>query len=181
MARFLNKSTKQFREDDGTGQARENEIRNPDLSAVAGIPQARWVVDGETLRAPNEQETAAFDAADLQAAKVAKMAAIDARTAVLVTAGVQVATGKIISTSVAATQNLQNLWIGFQQGIVTLPKSISTTDGGTYTIVDNADLIRIAALLRDFQLNILEGGQDLRADVLACNTVAEVDAVEDAR
>lgn len=84
MARFLNKATKQFREDDGTGQARENEIRSPDLSAVEGVAQARWIVDGETLRAPNEQESAAFDAADLQAAKVAKLDAINAKTGQLI-------------------------------------------------------------------------------------------------
>ena len=145
------------------------------------MPQSRWIIDGDAVRAPNEEETAAFDAADLAAAKSAKMTAIDERTSQLVTAGVEVATGKTISTSLAATQNLQNLWIGFQQGIITLPKAISTTDGGVYVVTDNADLIRIAGVLRDFQLGILTAGQTLRASVAACTSVAEVDAVEDTR
>lgn len=155
-------------------------IRNPTLPDGC----ADWsevVVDGDTVRAPNEAEAAARLAAKLAAAKVAKMSAIDTRTAILVTQGVTVATGKVISTSLAATQNLQNLWIGFQQGIITMPKTISTADGGTYAITDNTDLIRIAGLLRDHQVQYLESGQSLRAQVLACTTLAEVAAVEDLR
>lgn len=181
MARFLHSTTLVWREDDGTGLARDGELRNPDVSAVESVPTKYWkVVSGSVVEMTTE-EKAAVDVAELTAAKVAKMAAIDAKTATLVSAGVSVATGKTISTSLAATQNIQNLWIGFQQGIVTLPKSISTIDGGTYTIADNADLIRIAALLRDFQLTILEAGQALRADVLAATTLAGVAAVEDSR
>ena len=181
MARFLHGTTLTWREDDGTGAARDGELTNPDLSGVEAVPSKYWKVAGGSVVEMTTEEKAVVDAAELTAAKVAKMAAIDANTATLVSAGVSVATGKTISTSLAATQNLQNLWIGFQQGIVTLPKSISTTDGGTYTITDNADLIRIAALLRDFQLTIIEAGQSLRADVLAATTLAGVAAVEDSR
>ncbi len=181
MARYLDRTTKQWVFPNPDYGSVEGAIRNPDLSGVDDIPQARWIIEGDAVRAPNSEETAAFDAADLVAAKHAKIQAIDDKTSQMVTAGVTVATGKVISTSLPATQNLQNLWIGFQQGIVTLPKAISTQDGGTYTITDNADLIRIAGVLRDFQLTILEGGQSLRAQVLACTSIAEVEAVEDNR
>ena len=88
MARFLHSTTLAWREDDGTGLARDGELRNPDVSAVADVPTKDWrVVDGAVVEMTSE-EKAVVDAAELTAAKVAKMAAIDARTAVLVTAGV---------------------------------------------------------------------------------------------
>lgn len=181
MANWLHKTTLVYRVSDDPPLAEQVDwIRNPTLPP--GV--SSWsdvIVDGETVRAPNESEATAQAAAKLTAAKNAKMAAIDNKTAALIVKGIEVATGKTISTTLPATQNLQNLWIGFQQGIVTLPKTVSTTDGGTYTIADNTDLIRIAGLLRDHQLGYLESGQTLRASVLACTTVAQVDAITDGR
>lgn len=181
MARFLNKSTKQFREDDGTGQARENEIRNPDLSAVAGIPQSRWIVDGDTLRAPNEQETAAFDAVDLQAAKVAKIALINAKTASLIENGSVVINGVSISTALTNQVSLQGIDSIIEKGLATFPQPISATNGGTYSISSQTDLDRIGRIVATFIMTTKAEGRALRALVLACNTVAEVAAVEDNR
>ena len=181
MARFLNKATKQFREDDGTGQARENEIRSPDLSAVEGVAQARWIVDGETLRAPNEQESAAFDAADLQAAKVAKLDAINAKTGQLIEAGSVVINGVAISTALTNQVSLQGIDSIIEKGLATFPQPISATNGGTYLISSQTDLDRIGGLVATFVMTTKAEGRALRALVLACNTVAEVDAVEDNR
>jgi hypothetical protein len=181
MARFLNKSTKQFREDDGTGQARENEIRNPDLSAVAEVPQARWVIDGETVRAPNEQETAAFDAADLQAAKVAKCRAIDSKSAQLIQTAAVVVNGESISASQNAQINMIALKTKQVAGELTYPAAVSSTDGGEYQIADEADFIRVSNLVFAYVKNTLDAGRSLRAQVLACTTLAGVAAVEDNR
>lgn len=181
MARFLNKSTKQFREDDGTGQARENEIRNPDLSAVAGIPQSRWIVDGDTLRAPNEQESAAFDAADLQAAKVAKLDAINAKTGQLIEAGSVVINGVAISTALTNQVSLQGIDSIVSKGLATFPQPISATNGVVYSIASQTDLDRIGGLVATFVMTTKAAGRALRLQVLSCTTLAEVAAVEDNR
>jgi hypothetical protein len=181
MAYFFNTITKQMRQDDGTGLPREDELTNPDLSAVAGIPQARWVVDGETLRAPNEQESAAFDAADLQAAKVAKLDAINAKTGQLIEAGSVVINGVAISTALTNQVSLQGIDSIIEKGLATFPQPISATNGGTYLISSQTDLDRIGGLVATFVMTTKAEGRALRALVLACNTVAEVDAVEDSR
>lgn len=150
MAYFFNTITKQMRQDDGTGLPRENELTNPDLSAVAGIPQARWVVDGETLRAPNEQESAAFDAADLQAAKVAKLDAINAKTGQLIEAGSVVINGVPISTALTNQVSLQGIDSIIEKGLAIFPQPISATNGGTYSISSQTDLDRIGGLVATF-------------------------------
>ena len=181
MGNHLHKTTLEYRESWDPNQAdAANWIRNPTLPA--GVESwADVIVDGDTVRAPNESEAAAQLAAKLAAAKAAKIAAIDARTAALLTGGIVVATGKTISTTLAATQNLQDLALGHMLAVVQFPQDVSTTDGGSYSIPNSADLLRIAALLRDHKLNTLGSGRALRADVLACATVAEVEAITDGR
>lgn len=182
MANHLHKTTLEYRAswDPESGDA-ASWIRNPTLPDGC----SSWgevVVDGDTIRAPNESELAARAVVKLAAAKAAKVAAIDARTSEIVTGGLVVAAGKSISTSLAATQNLQDLAIGSSlPGVISFPQAVSTLDGGSYTIVDVSDLVRIAALLRDHKLSTLGSGRTLRAAVLAATTLAEVAAVEDAR
>lgn len=181
MATFLHRTTNQLVPDDGTGDLGPDYIRNPDLSQVAGAPQERWVIVGDSVLPPNAEQQAAFDAAELEAAKLSKMAAIDARTAEIITSGIEVATGKVISTSLQSTQNLQDLVLGRSMGLIDFPQDVSTLDGGRYTITDLGDFVRVATLLRNFKSDTLATGRALRAVVLACSTIAEVNAVEDSR
>lgn len=183
MADVLNRSTKELRRSQHAPAYDPAEwIINPDLSAVNGVPQSRWIIDGDTVRPPDAGETAAFDAADLAAAKEAKINAINAKTAALVTAGIQVASGKVISTSIAASQNLQDFAISISLGMPSqFPQRISTLDEGVYEIQDLADFARIAALIKAQKKTIMEAGQDLRAQVLAADSLAAVNAVEDSR
>lgn len=181
MATFLHRTTKQLVPDDGTGNLGPDYIRNPDLSAVIGIPASRWVIDGDNVVPPSEAEQAVFDAADLVAAKTAKITAIDARTAEILVAGLTVAPGKVISTSLQATQNLQDIALGRSMGLLDFPQDISTRDGGSYTITDLGDFARVAALLRDFKTNALLAGRLLRADVLNAETIAVILEIVDTR
>lgn len=183
MATVLNRATKELRHSvHSPGYDPAEWIENPDLSAVDGIPQSRWVVDGNTVRPPNESEQSAFDAADLAAAKESKINAINAKTAALVTDGIEVASGKVISTSIAASQNLQDIAISISLGMsFPFPQRISTLDEGVYEIQDLADFARIAALIKAQKKTIMEAGQDLRAQVLAADSIAAVNAVEDNR
>lgn len=182
MANWLHKTTLVYRVSDDPPSAEQGDwIRNPTMPE--GV--SSWsdvIVDGETVRAPNEGELAARLAAQLAAAKAAKIAQIDARSSQIVTGGITVAPGKVLSTSLAATQNLQDLAIGASMpDVIEFPQDVSTTDGGSYTIADLADLLRIAGLLRDHKLATLGAGRALRASVLACTTLAEVDAITDGR
>ena len=181
MANWLHRTTLEHRVSSDPPLAEQGEwIRNPTLPA--GV--AEWsdvIVDGETVRAPNESEQAAQAATKLAAAKVAKITAIDSKTANLLTGGIVVAEGKTISTTLAATQNLQDLALGHMLAVVQFPQDVSTIDGASYSITNSADLLRIAALLRDHKLNTLGSGRTLRAQVLACASLAEVAAIEDDR
>jgi hypothetical protein len=156
-------------------------IASPDLSAVAGLPVWQWVVDGDSVRPPTTDELAAIEAARLPAAKAERIASIDAKTAAIVTSGVDVAPGSRVSTSLAATQNLQNLVLGVNLGVADLPQDISTVDGGSYTIVNTADMVRVAGVLAVHQRTALNAGRQLRARVLAATTQAELDAIVDTR
>jgi hypothetical protein len=156
-------------------------IASPDLSAVVGLPAWQWVIEGDTIRPPTAGELAAIEAARLPAAKAERIAQIDAKTAAIVTSGVDVATGSRVSTSLAATQNLQNLVLGVNLGVADLPQDISTVDGGSYTIVNTADMVRVAGVLAVHQRTALNAGRQLRAQVLAATTQAELDAIVDNR
>ena len=148
---------------------------------LAGIDPSRWIVDGDAVRGPTTEEQAAFDAADLHAAKAVRIVEIDARTAAIITSGLEVATGKVISTSLQSTQNLQDIVLGRSMGLIDFPQDISTLDGGHYTITDLGDFVRVATLLRNFKTDILSAGRALRASVLSAESLAAVAAVEYSR
>lgn len=182
MANVLNRKTLEFHESVNTPEYPPDQwLINPDLSAVAGLPTWQWVVDGDSVRPPTVDELAAMETSRLLAAKAERIAAIDAKTASMVTSGVEVAPGRRVSTSLAATQNLQNLVLGVNLGVADLPQDISTVDGGCYTIVNTADMVRVAGVLAIHQRAALNAGRRLRTQVLAATTQAELDAIVDDR
>lgn len=182
MANWLHRTTKKYRtSSDPPLDEQASWIRNPDLSAVAGEAVDAWIVDGDTVRVPTEQEWVPINASRLSAAQSAKIAAIDARSAQLVTAGVEVSPGVWISTSLAASQNLQDIWIGHQSGMTVFPITISTLDGGTHSVPSAEAFMAVMSAFAIHKRTSLISGQQLRAQVLAATTVAEVDAVTDNR
>lgn len=182
MANWLNRTTKEYRQSSDPPLADQAAwIRNPDLSAVVGESVDAWIVDGDSVRLPTEQEWGPIDAARLAAAKVAKCAAIDARSFVLVTSGVTISGGVQISTSLPASQNLQDVWIGHQSGMTVFPITISTLDGGTHSVPNAESFMTIMAAFAIHKRTALISGQQLRAQVLAATTVEEVEAVQDNR
>jgi hypothetical protein len=156
-------------------------IINPDMSAVADVPRWQWVIDGDTLRPADEDERAVLEAARIPDWRRERIAAIDARTKTIVTSGVEIAPGKVVGTTIEATQNLQNLVLGVNLGTLDLPQDISTVDGGSYTITGSGDLVRVAGLLTAHQRSALDAGRALRAQVLAATSIDAVNAVEDIR
>ena len=182
MARYLHKASKQWHYPAvDTGDCGPDYIRNPDLSAVDGVPQHRWIVEGDSVRAPTTEETAAFDAADLEAAKLDKMAAIDARTAEIIAINGVIVNGVAISTGIAAQVSLNALEGLVRLGVATWPQEVSATNGGSYTINSQPDFVRVAGIVATFVTTTKAAGRALRSQVLACTTVEQVQAVEDSR
>lgn len=143
---------------------------------------AHWDEQAIGSPKPTEQELLAqADTVRLEQAKAAKIEAIDARSRELLTAGLDVDEGTLISTSLEAQSNLVQLIIGVQSGLTTLPQGISTIDGGEYQIADGTDLMRVAGLWGSRKKEILDAGRALRLAVLAAETVEAVEAIEDDR
>lgn len=180
MARFLHSTTLTWRDDDGTGAARDGELTNPDLSAVEAVPSKYWKVASGSVVEMSTEEKAVVDAAELDAAKSAKIAAIDARTPVLLAQGVLV-NGESISCSLAAQHNLNALTVGLLIGRTQFPRGISTTSGGEYIVEDQEEFNRVSGLVWNRVTAVLDQGRALRLQVLAAATLGEVDAVEDSR
>lgn len=182
MARYLNRYTKEwYGPPVDTGDCGPDYIRNPDLSAVEGIPQQRWIVEGDAVRAPTTEEAAAFDAADLEAAKQSRLAEIDNRTSEIIQSGAVIVNGEEVSTSLAAQVSLNGMESLYRLGVLTFPQQWSATNGMSYTINSYPDFVRVAGIVGTFVHVTKAAGRALRAQVLACTTVAQVQAVEDSR
>ena len=181
MARYLERSTRQWVYPHPDYGFVDGAIRNPDLSGVEGIPQSHWVIDGDEVRAPSPEELSAFLASELESAKEARNRQIDARTGEIIDAGSVNVNGVDISTSLAAQTSLNGMKGLYDIGLLTFPQEVSATNGGVYVINSLNDFKRIVGLVGVFVLTTKAEGRALRAAVLACTTVAEVAAVEDNR
>lgn len=72
MADVLNRATRQFLRSVHTpAYPAEAWIRNPDLSAVEGVPAKYWKISGDTVSAMSQAERDAADAAEAAAAATA--------------------------------------------------------------------------------------------------------------
>ena len=181
MPTAINRMTKEVRTSaDPTVLDLQAWICPVDLGLVSHLPPWRWVVDGDLVRAPTAEEAAVQDAERLAQAKTAKIAAIDARSPVLLSQGVRV-NGASISCSLAAQNNLIGLAVGRLTGRTRYPLGISTTDGGEHAVLDAGELDRFSNLVWDRVTQVLADGRALRGQVLAATTIAEVEAVEDDR
>jgi hypothetical protein len=117
----------------------------------------------------------------IAAARESAISAIDARSAALIAAGLQVDNAAPVSLSLAAQTNLLNVAVAMQMGALTLPQDISRLDGRAYTITDAADAARIARLAGSRIKAVLDAGRELRARVLAATTQDQIEAVTDER
>lgn len=182
MAIYLNRVTKEWYDPPvDTGDCGPGFIRNPDLSLVSGIHQSRWVIDGDVVRAPTEQETAQFDAAELAMAKESRISEIDAKTASLIESGSVTVNGINVSTSLPAQVSLNALEGLVRLGVATWPQDVSATNGGKCTISSQPDFVRIAGIVATNVATTKALGRYLRSQVLACTTIEQVQAVEDNR
>ncbi len=181
MANWLHATTHEYRQSSDPPLAEQGEwVRNPTLPE--GVDSwADCIVEDGVVRAPNEQEAAAQNAAKLAAAKVAKMAEIDAKTARLIEGGAVVVNGVAIKTEANNQLSLNCLQTLVGRGVAAFPQPVSAVGGGQYTITSQPDMDRIAGVIGTFVMTTKAAGRALRAQVLACETLAEVAAIVDDR
>lgn len=181
MATFLHRINKILRDDDGTGLARENEIRNPDMSAVAGLAAWQWVIDGDAVRPANASELASAETAMMPTWREQRIVAINARTAAIIESGAVQVNGVSVSTALTNQVSLSTLKQLADMGLASYPQQVSATNGGIYTITSGTDFRRVAGLVAKFVMDAKSAGRALRQQVIAATTKSQLDAVLDNR
>ena len=119
----------------------------------------------------------------LATAKTLKVAEIDARTAELIMSGFTY-DGSNFSMSESAQRNWIGIGTALSLGMLSFPMIISTVDEGTHELSDSTDCQLFLVAFLTYQSNPampLGQGRILKAQVQACTTVAEVEAIVDPR
>lgn len=131
---------------------------------------------------PTVEEVLAHEAQwRLDTAKRAKIAAIDARSEHLLTAGLEVAEGVRISTSTEAQINFLAFRDAVKTGHLSPPQGFSTLDDGEFVIETAEQVEDIYAMWLARKKDILDAGRALRLAVLAAESVEAVEAIVDDR
>lgn len=110
-----------------------------------------------------------------------KIAAIDARTAELISQGLPVAPGVRISLSIPAQINLHGIATLKLLGEPYVPQPVSTVDGRRYVIRDQQDFERIVSLMSARIREVYQHGQALRLSVFDARTHEEIERIPDRR
>lgn len=142
---------------------------SPHRANVEGIPDT-------TIVEAASRDAAHSTAWQLADAKRDRNRAIDARSRELIAQGFTF-DGHQFSLSDHAQRNWMDLIVN---GLVTDPQPISTITDDVYMLASE-DLAAIYAAGRTQVVTVLGSGQQLKAAVNACETVAEVNAIEDNR
>ena len=114
----------------------------------------------------------------LPALKKAKNSAIDARTQQLIAAGFNWR-GSTFSLSAAAQMNWTNLFIARQ--MLAFPLEVSTLGDGVYSVLDAAEMAAFYSNGLAYTKAIIDSGRELKLRVGDAQTVAELEAIIDAR
>lgn len=187
MAAFIHRTTLEFHTTGSTpNHPVEDWIRNPDLSAVSGVPQKYRKVSGDDVLEMTQAEKDAVDAAELPAYKVAKADAIDARTAELIAIGFTYDTDKQFSLSMPAQANWNGLANMLALNLLVEPDDFpieaNTIDNeDTYLITDIADATAFFSTAAATKKAHLDSGTALKKSVSAAADHAALDAVVDTR
>lgn len=153
----------------------------PIVGVSGDPPDAEIRFAAEATQQHRDDADAIQAAFPLVEAKRRAIEAIDARSEKLLTAGLEVAEGVHISTSLVAQQNLTQLLVAHQAGLPVLPRKVTTLEGGEYTIADADDLLRIGAMWDERSSSVLDAGRALKIAVQAAESVEAVNAIVDDR
>lgn len=153
----------------------------PDLSGVASVAEYYWKAAGDVVVEMDAAEKTTADAMQLDIAKGNKTAAIDARTREIISEGFIYDCAEF-SLSVQAQQNIVGLKVPIDMGWITFPHKVSTMDDNVeYELADATAYYNWYAAATTAIKTPYDSGRALKVQVMACTTVAEVDAIEDTR
>lgn len=182
MANVLNRTTKQYLLSVNTPDYPETEwIINPDLSGVKDLPVSHWIIDGDSVRPPNEEEAPAINAGVLEEQKMARLAEIDGRTAFLLQQPIEIEPGAFVDMTSDTYKTLQDIVVGVSFGVLSLPQSIPLTDGGSYTIELNSDLAKMMGIIIGRRRSIAETANRLRNTIKDATSLELLEAIIDTR
>jgi hypothetical protein len=153
-------------------------LHNPDTSGLSEVPREFWIVDGETVR---EMTAAEKDANCLANCKIAKCAAIDARSDELIVAGF-VHSSKTFSLSDAAQNRIMAVHQVRDDASLDYPIVWNTIDDlDTLSLADSAAVHAFYLAALDTYRGHVDGGTSLKDQVRAASTHAAVQAITDSR
>lgn len=124
------------------------------------------------------------DQGELAAAKAARLAAIDVRTDALIALGFRfppAPEGNLFSLAPSAVQQLIGAYAGREHPLFTYPVKWGALDGTSVTLPDAASLEMFYLVAVGTVRARLDSGQALKEQVVAAQTLAEVEAVVDNR
>jgi len=119
----------------------------------------------------------------LTEAKIQKIADIDSRTTELIMGGFPFGESNF-SMSEPAQRNWIGLLSAYNAGMISFPFTISTVEEGMYQLADATVLMQFMGAFMLYQVDPnqpLGSGRVLKAQVNACTTVAQVEAIVDPR
>lgn len=179
MASVLNRTTLQYIASANTPDYLTVDwIHNPVMSAVVGVPQRCWVVEGDIVRAMTDVEN---DASNLVSEKAEKIVEIDTHTDVLIALGFTYAS-KQFSLSLPAQSKMMGTHQIKDDLALVYPINWNTIDDlDVYAITGAADLDAFYLTGLGTIRAHLDGGTTLKSAVRAATTVATVQAVTDNR
>jgi hypothetical protein len=159
-------------------------LHDPDLTAVQGVDQKFWKLDGDSIVPMTAGEQTTVTDAEFSAAKTAKCLAIDNNTNVLIYGGYTYGTVQF-SLSITAQVKLEGLMTAIERGIITEPSDfpipVSALDESQYDIEDIADAQGMFAAAISRMKTIVTRGSELKQDVLDAADQTALDAVVDDR
>ena len=161
--------------------AGEAQLAVESFAPLATLDRQYAKVSAGAIVEMTQAEQDAVDAARLPELKVAKSAAIDARTAELIAQGFAY-DGEVFSLSLCAQSNLEGIYPVRNEAGVSWPIQWSTLDNAAvYSIPDAAAFEAFYFAALGTKRARLDSGNALKAQVAAAASKAEVDAVEDNR
>lgn len=149
---------------------------------IVDVPERYLKIEGDVVREMDQAEKDTRDLARMDELKVAKMAEIDVRTKELIYTGFEF-DGERFSASDRAQSNWIGMFTLYLAGMLPFPFVISTVDEGQYTLQDATALQGFIQAFFTYQSSggPLQSGRDLKAQVQAATTPAELRAVVDDR
>jgi hypothetical protein len=153
----------------------------PDLNIVNNVDRAYWKIVNDQLVEMDTYEKSVVDQARLPELKLAKAEEVDRRTQQLIEGGFTHDSVEF-SLSENAQKNWNRLYSMLLSGTLVYPVSVSAKDISVlYELADAAAVTAFYTAMNTTIESHLQSGRNLKAQIFAATTKAELDAIVDPR